>query len=328
MSIIMGVDGGGSKTFTVISDENGNLLGKGVSGGGGGNYQTVGIDKAVENITASIEAALKSAELDYKDIDFVQYGLAGADRPKDIAILDSGLKRIPFEKWDLVCDTMEGLRIGSKNYTGVVLVCGTGTNAAGRNRDGKQVQVGGFGYFFGDFAGGGAMAQETFRAAVRSWEQREQPSVLTEMVPKFFGHKDMEELFNHFLDHDIYHAPNNLALILHEAADKGDKLAISLMEKMGNELGLAASAVIKNLGDLDQPIPIVLTGSIVQKGQNKYLLEALRKTIEADHLKQIELVIPEMEPVYGAVLLGMDHLGITATDDIYEKFNSYGGYEV
>jgi len=58
------------------------------------------------------------------------------------------------------------------------------------------------------------------------------------------------------------------------------------------------------------------------------LLEALRKTIEADHLKQIELVIPEMEPVYGAVLLGMDYLGITATDDIYEKFNSYGGYEV
>src|SRR5690606_29152339 len=101
----------------------------------------------------------------------------------------------------------------------------------------------------------------------------------------------------------------------------------SLMETMGKELGLAASAVIKNLGDLDQPIPIVLTGSIVQKGQNKYLLDALQKTIEAEHQKEIQLVIPEMEPVYGSVLLGMDHLGITASDDIYEKFNSYGGYE-
>ncbi|MCJ8009919.1 N-acetylglucosamine kinase [Lederbergia wuyishanensis] len=327
MPIIMGVDGGGSKTFTVISDENGNLLGKGVSGGGGGNYQTVGIDKAVENITASIEAALKSAGLDYKDIDFVQYGLAGADRPKDIAIIESGLKRIPFENWDLVCDTMEGLRIGSKNFTGVVLVCGTGTNAAGRNNEGKQVQIGGFGYFFGDYAGGAAMAQETFRAAVRSWEQREQHSVLTEKVSKYFGFNNMEEVFNHFLDNDMYHVPNDLALILHEAADEGDPLAISLMEKMGKELGLAASAVIKNLGDLNQPIPIVLTGSIVQKGQNKYLLEALRKIVEAEHQKQIELVIPDMEPVYGSVLLGMDHLGINATDDIYEKFNSYGGYE-
>ena len=53
MKIIMGVDGGGSKTFTVISDEKGNQLGRGIAGGG--NYQTIGIDQAVENITVSID---------------------------------------------------------------------------------------------------------------------------------------------------------------------------------------------------------------------------------------------------------------------------------
>ena len=95
MSIVMGVDGGGSKTYTVITDEHGNQLGSGVSGCG--NYQTIGIDKATENITESIETALKAAGIEYSDIDYVQYGLAGADREKDINIINEGLKTIPIK---------------------------------------------------------------------------------------------------------------------------------------------------------------------------------------------------------------------------------------
>ena len=183
MPIVMGVDGGGSKTYTVITDEHGNQLGSGISGGG--NYQTIGIDKAVVNITESIESALSNARLEYSDIDYVQYGLAGADREKDINIIKGGLKTISLPNWDLVCDTMEGLRIGSKDYTGVVLVCGTGTNSSGRNSLGEEIQIGGFGNTFGDWAGGGAMAQETFRAAVRSWELREIPTILTKKYQGF-----------------------------------------------------------------------------------------------------------------------------------------------
>ena len=324
MSIVMGVDGGGSKTYTVITDEHGNQLGSGVSGCG--NYQTIGIDKATENITESIETALKAAGIEYSDIDYVQYGLAGADREKDINIINEGLKTIPIENWGLVCDTMEGLRIGSDDYTGVVLVCGTGTNASGRNCLGEEIQIGGFGNFYGDWAGGGSMAQETFRAAVRSWELREKPTVLTEKVPRFFKLDSVSEMFNKFLDDDIYHVPAKLAEVLHEAADEGDDVAISILEKTGHELGLAASAVIKNLENFKSPIPVVLVGSVVQKGRNEYLLNALRKTVEKVH-ESIEIVIPEMEPVYGAVMLAMDHQSIPVTEEIHHKFITYGGYE-
>ena len=89
---------------------------------------------------------------------------------------------------------------------------------------------------------------------------------------------------------------------------------------------MAASAVIKNLGNFRKPIPIVLVGSVVQKGRNEHLLNALRKTLEKDH-EEIEIVIPDMEPVYGAVMLAMDHLGIEVTEEVHQKFNSYGGYE-
>ena len=65
---------------------------------------------------------------------------------------------------------------------------------------------------------------------------------------------------------------------------------------------------------------------MVQKGRNEYLLNALRKTVEKVH-ESIEIVIPEMEPVYGAVMLAMDHQSIPVTEEIHHKFITYGGYE-
>jgi N-acetylglucosamine kinase-like BadF-type ATPase len=325
MAYFMGVDGGNSKTFTVITDEAGRLLGRGLAGCG--NHQGPGIEAALSSIMASANMALEQAGLKYEDIAFVQYGLAGADRQKDFDILRPGLATLPFAKWDVVCDTYEGLRAGSPDNIGVVLVCGSGTNSAGRNREGAMVQTGGFGYLFGDRSGGGDMARETFSHAVRSWDLRERPSILPEKVAKYFGFADMGEVYDHFLDNDIYEVPRDLTLVLHEAADEGDELAIRLLRRSGDELGRAANSVIRRLGGFagETSIPIVLVGSVVQEGRNPHLLAALRERVALEN-ERFEFVIPKMAPVYGSVLLAMDQLGLKATEDIVRRFEEYGGY--
>ncbi|MCJ8009203.1 N-acetylglucosamine kinase [Lederbergia wuyishanensis] len=321
MRYVLGVDGGGTKTYTVITDEKGNKLGEGLSGRG--NHQGHSIESTMVNIKDSIDQALEMAGLDYCDISFAQFGLAGADRPYDFSILLPALETLPFKSWDLVCDTYEGLRIGSKTNTGVVLVCGTGTNAAGRNKDGLMIQTGGMGYLYGDGAGGSDMAQQTFRAAVRSWEFREGPTILTKKVPEFFGFENMEQLVNDFLDREIYRVSAKLTVVLHEAANEGDEVAIRILRETGKELGIAANSVIKRLGGFEgENIPIVLVGSVFQKGRDPHLLDSLKTTVEKEN-KDITLVIPEIEPVYGSVLLAMDHLGIEVAEEVYEKFESY-----
>lgn len=321
---IIGVDAGGTKTYAVITDGYGEKMGSGLSGEA--NHQTIGIERAFENIKEAIDLALKEAQLNYQDIDFIQYALAGADRQTDFNIIEPALERLPFKKWDLVCDTMAGLRSGSTENEGVVLVCGTGTNAAGKNAKGKSIQTGGFGYMFGDQAGGSYIASETFRASIRSWEQREVPSILVERVVDFIGFDTMEELLDHYLDGHASSIPAELTLILHEAANEGDELSIRILESVGIELGTAAKSVIKRIGEFTiKPIPIVLIGSILQKGRSDILLDALRKCI-IEEFPEITLVIPDMEPVYGAVLLAMDHIGIPTTSEITEKFIQYGGY--
>ncbi|MCR8660214.1 N-acetylglucosamine kinase [Paenibacillus endoradicis] len=324
MRIVMGVDGGGSKTYTVIVNEEGDLLGEGLSQSG--NYEIVGLSQAMVNIKESMDLALQEANLKEANIDFVQYGLAGADRPQDFVMLSRELSKFSYVAWDLVNDAMEGLRIGSTDYTGVVLICGSGTNAIGRNEVGEIVQIGGLGEMFGDRAGGKYLAATTFSLAFRAWEGREIATSLTSKIPEFFGLQTMLEVRDHILDAELEYIPEQITVVLHEAASEGDMLSRVLLEQTGKELGLAALAVLDKLRSaIDEAIPIVLIGSVLQKGRSPYLLMYLKKTIQKKY-KEAQLFIPEMVPVYGAVMLAMDQLSIPLAPSLSEKFIQYGGY--
>jgi N-acetylglucosamine kinase-like BadF-type ATPase len=320
---VLGVDGGGTKTYCVITDVDGNLAGSGMSGCG--NHQMIGISGAIHHIRESIDQALHEAGLGYTDIACAQYGLAGADRMIDLRILEPALSTIPLQNWALVCDTMEGLRIGSKDNIGVVLVCGSGTNAAGRNRSGMIVQTGGFGDLFGDRTGGIELAKQAFSAAVRSWEEREIATLLTTRIPETLGFANMPSLVDHYLDHGIAEAPHQLSILLNECANDGDMLSIRILHNAGKELGLSAISVIRRLGGFDGGmVPIVLVGSVIQKGRNPVLLQALEQTISTQY-SHFQLIIPNMAPVYGSILLALDRLGLHAPQHLYDKFVEYGG---
>jgi N-acetylglucosamine kinase-like BadF-type ATPase len=317
MRYFLGVDGGASKTMAVVIDEHGETHGWGKTGGS--NHQTIGIERALANIRGAIDQALHKAGLSAEDIDYAVYGLAGADRSTDLAVLEPALATLPIRSWQLVCDTMIGLRTGSPSYTGVVLICGSGTNAAGRNKSGKVIQTGGFGYLFGDWAGGYDLARHAFRMAIRSWEGREEPSMLVERVPAYLGFADVPTMVNHYLDHPLSRVPPDLAIIVHEAANAGDALAGRLLWKTGRELGLAAHSVALRLGDLEPPWPLVLIGSVLQKGRHPIVLEGLRETLDSRGWSY-QLVIPEVPPVCGALWLALDAQGIHLPMEIAAKW--------
>ncbi|GMA65178.1 ATPase [Alicyclobacillus fastidiosus] len=327
MKYVLGLDGGGSKTFAVVVNEHGDLLGKGVAGHGNYQNSNVRIGGALANYKAAILQALGEANLTIEQIDFAQFGLAGADREKDFRILRPAVASLGFRNWDIVCDTYEGLRTGSRDNVGVVLVCGSGTNAAGRNPAGETKQIGGFGYLFGDTAGGHHLAQEAFRAACRDFERRGPSTSLRQKIASYYDKRDMDEVLDHYYDNELYHTHLDMCKLLHEAADEGDEVSVRILECMGRELGIAANSVIYHLGGFDDmDIPIVLVGSVIQKGRSKFLLQALHEEIAKEH-QTFHLVIPEMAPAFGAALIGMDQLGIHVSQSIEEKFISYGGYQ-
>lgn len=315
MRHFLGVDGGGSKTAAVIIDEQGRT--EGVGRAPGSNHQVAGVEQAMRHVRMAVEGALADAGLSARDIHHAVYGLAGADRDVDLALLRPALATLPIASWRVVCDTMIGLRLGSPSNTGVVLVCGSGTNAAGRNRHGVEVQVGGFGYLYGDFGGGTDLAREAFRMAIRSYEGREIQSLLTEAVPHYLGYRDVETMYNSYLDAGRTQVPRDLAIILHQTADAGDTLACSVLSRLGSELGLAAHAVASRLPDVDDPFQLVLVGSVLQRGRHRLVIQSIENLLQ-ERGWTYHLVIPETPPVAGALGLALDDVGISLPSESFQ----------
>jgi N-acetylglucosamine kinase-like BadF-type ATPase len=84
LSIVLGIDAGATKTFALVADEDGHILGFGQ--GGPGNHQVAGLEPALAEVRRSSEEALAQAGAS-SPVDFGFLGLAGADLPVDFALL-------------------------------------------------------------------------------------------------------------------------------------------------------------------------------------------------------------------------------------------------
>jgi N-acetylglucosamine kinase-like BadF-type ATPase len=103
------------------------------------------------------------------------------------------------------------------------------------------------------------------------------------------------------------------APLVFRAAEEGDPAALELIEWAGSELGELAAAVIRQLNFEDMDFDVVLCGSMFDGGRR--LIDPMQKVVlkSAPAAKFIRLKTP---PVAGAVLLGMEAAGLTATPEI------------
>jgi N-acetylglucosamine kinase-like BadF-type ATPase len=323
LAYYLGIDGGGTKTYALLTDDKGHVLGKGV--GGNGNHQ---IDHftATQSIRMAAESALNEAGLGIHEISHSYFGLAGADREVDYRILHPLIQEIGFTwNYSINCDTMIGLRAGTNRPYGVALICGTGTNSAGRNLNGEHVQVGGFDYMYGDFGGGGALNIEVFRSVIRSWDGREQATLLTPLLLNFLEYDSVSDMFNDFQDHSKQ-VPVHATKLLFEAAAENDAVALEILHRQGIELGKSASAVIRKLGMEKETFDVVLAGSLLTKGDRGWIRGKVEEAVisAAPHATVVTL---STEPVVGAVWLAMEADQLEISQEVYDKMRDFRDFE-
>lgn len=318
MNIFLGVDAGGTKTHALIVDETGRVLGQGYSGNG--NHQ-INRAEAERNVHSACDQALREANITKDDVTFAFFGMAGADRARDLAILRPIISGLEFKRFNIVCDTMIGMRAGTVHPYGLVIISGTGFNCAGRNAQGVQADYGGFGYMFGDGKGSGSdFAVHAFRSAVRAWDGRGEPTMLLDMVLKKTGYDSFDALYEDVLyGHETL--PLDLGKLVFEAAEQGDSVAISILEEEGEELGNAARAIIRKLHMENESFDVVLAGSVLQKSKGLHLVEAIRRVVNSV-APQANIVKLEMEPVVGAVMSAMDESGHVIDEAAYAALKS------
>lgn len=322
MRYVVGVDGGATKTHALVIDETGRRAGFGQ--GGPSNHHLKGLQPAIEEIRRAILTALDEARLPPQAIEMGCYCLAGADLPEDFALLGKALSETGLSREVIVKnDTIAALRAGLTRPWGIVVICGTGFNAAGRAPDGREIGLPGLGPISGDWGGGSTLSQEIIRAVMRAWDGRGRPTILTQLVLSALDMPSEEELLLKLHHEEIPDSRLlNLVPLLFEAALASDDVAIDLLIQMGTEVGVSANALIRRLGLEATDVEVVLAGSVF-KGEGPLLVDIITQVVhqQAPGARIKPLV---HEPVFGAALLALEALGVTVTRQVYNRLSESG----
>jgi len=313
---VIGVDAGNSKTHAVVSTPEGRLVG--FAGTGPGNYEAVGMEQAMANIAEACQGAMAMARLK-PPAAAACFGLAGADFPEDYPMLEAEVSKLALaSQVQVVNDTLPGLRAGSRQPYGVVVVMGAGANAAGRSPSGHHERLLGEGYRFGDWGGGGMISEAMLHHVFRAYDGRGPGTMLTDLVLQALDAPDMEELARRLYRGQL---PRDALLALpplvFDAAYEGDQVAIRLVRQIAEEAALAAIALIRRLGLEREPVPVVLAGSVF-KGKGPLLLDLVRARVH-EVAPRACISRPKFEPVVGAAIMALEMLGLGMEDDRWHQ---------
>ena len=86
-ALILGIDGGASKTVALLADQYGTVLGR--SQVGGSNKQVSGVEATLSALRSVVERVFAAANLPIQSVAAACLGLSGVDRPADHALIRS-----------------------------------------------------------------------------------------------------------------------------------------------------------------------------------------------------------------------------------------------
>lgn len=245
-NLVVGVDGGGTKTDAVILEANQQILGSGTAGPS--NPLRVGIANAAAAVREAIDKACVVAKVRREDIRSAQVGLAGARRKELRARMREALSNLGIPNIDVVSDAEIALYGATDGEPGVVVIAGTGSVACGVNARGRRVYAGGWGPVAGDEGSGAWIARQALRAIAQASDGRGPRTSLMAAACAYFHVTLPDDLAT------AIYAPTitnerlaGFGKQVIEAAKAKDSVARQIMAEAGSELGAAAAAVIRNL---------------------------------------------------------------------------------
>jgi N-acetylglucosamine kinase-like BadF-type ATPase len=307
-NVVLGVDGGGTWTRSVVMRLDGLVLGYGQAGPS--NPITAGMDNALRNILDSVnEAGQASGRKKYVTS---VLGLAGASRSRLGAEILSHLPE-SFGEASIVSDASSALAGATGCRPGVVTIAGTGSIAYGSDYQGLEVKAGGWGWRLGDEGSGYTIGKNALKAALRYYDQSGPKTMLKEMILGHLGLDNAEEIVDWAYDpgREPMHFAQLVPLVK-EAEIKGDRVALEIMEDAGTQLGRVTQAVIRRLR-LKGEFPLACIGGVF-KQPNRYnsaFEETVRKVATC-----CLFIEPLFNPSVGSALLALKSQGVEINEDL------------
>ncbi len=274
--LVLGVDGGGTKTRAVIVDARGKVLGEGLAGPS--NPLRVGVGEAVSAIREATARASAAARVRRSDIVAAEIGLAGVKRIDIRESMRVALSELGIEPLEVVTDADIALYGVTDGGAGMIIIAGTGSICCGVNAQGRHFCAGGWGPLAGDEGSGSWIARRALQSVARATDGRAAQTSLTEAACDYFNMSSPQDIST------AIYAPsmtnNHIAGFgrhVIEAAKERDAVARAIITEAGQELGIAAVAVIRQLKMESMSFQIGYVGGIFHA--RELILKPLRAEI-------------------------------------------------
>lgn len=319
MKYFLGIDGGGTKTAFLLTDETGKTAARLQCRGC--SYKDYGMEAVAKGLKKGVLQCLEEAGADEGSLRGIAVGLPcyGESRRQDIKlkeILNKTFASIPH----LITNDVEVGWAGSLGLkSGIHVVSGTGSIAFGKNSRRKAQRAGGWSSFFGDEGSCYWLGRRTMELFSKEADQRVSRGPLYEIIRREFAlEEDMD-----FVDlMESSYVPSrsrvaSLQKLLLMAARAGDENARDLYRQAAGELGKMIAAVATGIALPGEGMDISYSGGLFHAGE--YVLPYLKKYADGCGGK---LTAPRFTPAQGAVLLCGEQFGPECLEEMIQNMEN------
>lgn len=260
MRMVLGFDGGGTKTECVLMDETYRV--RATARGGPSNPMRVGFGGALASVCEAGQLALQNAKLSQAEISGICAGLAGAAQPES----ERKMKKLLSEEFPgklvHVCTDLDLTLEATGSGAAIVLVAGTGSAAVGRAAGGQMARVGGHGPLLGDEGSAYDIGRRAAIEALRAADRGIPNSPLATRILRELGAADWEEF-----QLRVYSVPDEvfprIFPVVAAAAEEGDQEARALLQGAAEALAFLVADLVERLKLKSQSFLLVKSGGMI-----------------------------------------------------------------
>lgn len=303
MDYIIGLDGGGTTTRALLADSKGSVYADTVAGPS--NLNAVSETVVQETLKQVFSDLKKQAPQLFFKATIVFCGIAGSSTVYNSSKLHEVLKEISpsFASIFLEIDALNALYSGTLGNPGIVQIAGTGTISYGIDQEKNQLRLGGWGHLLGDEGSGYSIGRQAITLALKVYDGRENPDILSENVFEFFCTKTGEKLIN-----KVYAAESPRELIasaskcVFAAYQQKDINATIIIKRACQEISNNIIAIYRKLWQDESEIKVVLCGGVFN--DSSVMPPIIQENLN-QQMNLLKILLPELPPVGGSIIGGI-----------------------
>lgn len=303
MNYYLAVDGGGTKTQVLCADENGEIVGEGLSGPT--SLTVVNSGAAGFALREAIRQATENLPPGFVVLRLVM-GLAGLDTPEEVERAKASFKQVltdlEVKEFVLINDILIALRAVSDKANALAVIAGTGSNCFGLNAEGQTAKSGGLDFLLSDEGSGFAIGLAVLKAAAQSFDGRGQKTALEKLTNDYFETQSVPEIKHHIYNPILTKMQiAGLAKLAFDGLEQNDGVAKAIIDQAIEDLFVMAKVVIEKLDLQNRDSDCVFSGKVLS---DPYLSNALKAKLN-QHYPNLQVLPPQEEPVYGALKIAL-----------------------